>query len=70
MSDALDGYRYFGFDGVREVFALATSIDDNDLDLLESVIDGKYAELIPSDDTLFERFSRMFATDPASFSVI
>ncbi|MEI8019379.1 MAG: hypothetical protein WCH39_14335 [Schlesneria sp.] len=70
LSDAEAGYSYYGFDGVTALLTLARErIDaDDDLGGHEHRLDALYAELVPSDNSIVERFEQRLKLNPFEFA--
>jgi len=70
LSDAEDGYRYFGLDDVAALMSRARSLFEKEVDLgkHESQLDGRYVELIPSDSSLVERFEEHLTSQPQEYA--
>ncbi|MEM6474059.1 MAG: hypothetical protein AAF802_31200 [Planctomycetota bacterium] len=70
IDNALAGYAFFGFDNVHPIFSDARQAIDagSDLAELESTLDQRYLQQIPSDSTLSNAFEASLAQHPASFS--
>jgi hypothetical protein len=72
LEDAAAGYRYFGLEGVADLLneAKCTSKADDDLDLWEAELDGRYSAIVPDDSMLFTRFEMIVRLSPAEFAPI
>ncbi|MBX7103581.1 MAG: hypothetical protein K1X57_05845 [Gemmataceae bacterium] len=70
LSDAYGGYRYFGIGDVASLLARARGIFEtaDDLESHELQLDIEYAQLIPSDSSLVERFEQQLKTRPSDFA--
>ena len=70
LSDAQAGYRYFGLDDIALLLSRARQIFEagDDLGSHERPLDRQYAQLIPSDDSLVERFETRLKSSPADFA--
>ena len=70
IDDALEGYAFFGFDTVRPIFTDARHAIDagSETDELESTLNQRYTQHIPSDSALSDAFVTALAQNPASFS--
>jgi hypothetical protein len=72
LSAAKAGYRFYGFDGVVPLLAHARAVfetDDEEEDF-ESILDAQYADLIPCDNTLVERFEDHLKSNPSDFAPV
>src|ERR1700752_256400 len=60
LSDANDGYRFYGLDEVASLLSRARGLFEvgEGLESHELQLDRQYAALIPSDSTLVERFEK------------
>jgi hypothetical protein len=69
MTEAIEGYRYFGLDEVAAFLASVVKVpegrrtDDDEL-----LLDTQYGELIPTDSTLDEPFNRRLGQSPEDFA--
>ena len=69
MTDAIEGFRYFGLDEVAAFLAIEAKVpeaqrtDDDELRL-----DNRYGELIPTDSTFDEPFHRRLRDLPEDFA--
>ena len=72
QSDAEDGYRYFGFDGVASLLSRARPIFEagDDLGSHEQQLDGEYARMVPSDSSLVDRFKARMKSSPSDFAAL
>jgi len=70
LSDAEAGYRYYGFDSVASLLARARGIFEAAVDQgsHEQQFDGEYAQKIPSDNSLVERFRNRLKSGPSDFA--
>src|SRR5262245_34395783 len=60
VSAAEAGYRLYGVDGIASLFDLARTILERGtgLEVHEHRLDSRYADMIPSDSSLVERFKK------------
>lgn len=69
---AMSGYRFFGFEDIATLLERTTSSDqserDDDDDSLADAFDRAYAEAIPEDAVLVERFKLIYTESPANFA--
>ncbi len=67
---ACEGYEYFGFHSIAELLRRARSLFEtaSELGQYERVLDGEYADIIPSDATISEAFERHLLNDPESYA--
>jgi len=72
LSDAEDGYRYFGLGAVADLLSGALKIakSDEDLETYESQFDEDYSALIPDDSALSDQFMSIYAARPGEFSSV
>jgi len=70
LTDAEDGYRFFGLHGVASLVSHARGIFESadDLGSYERQLDGQYADMIPSDSSLVERFEKRLKSGPSDFA--
>jgi hypothetical protein len=70
LSDAEAGYRFFGLDGVASLLSRARTILEtgDDLGVYEQQLDGQYADLIPSDSSLIERFKKHLKSNSSDYA--
>lgn len=70
---AISGYRFFGFEDIATLLERTASFDqskfDDDDDPLADACDRAYAEAIPEDAVLLERFKSIYAASPSSFAL-
>jgi hypothetical protein len=63
LSAAAAGYRFFSF---NEVARLLEEIAGNEF--IDSAVDQRYAELVPTDMVIVGRFRDLFSSSPSVFS--
>ena len=70
LSDAVAGYRFFGLDGVaslllrsRRIFLAGGSLGRH-----EQELDSEYVHMIPSDNSLGDRFEDRLKSSPSDFA--
>ncbi len=70
LSDAESGYRFYGLDAVASLLSRARIILEIDRELgdLEQQLDGQYAEIIPTDSSLVERFEKQLELNPSEYA--
>lgn len=70
--DAECGYRYFGFDDVVSLMSRARKIFEagDDLEKHEQQLDYEYAQFIPSDSSLADRFESRLKSKPQDFETL
>ena len=70
QSDAEAGYKYYGLDDVGLLLSRARRIFEagEDLGSHEQRLDGEYAQLIPSDSSLSERFEKRLKSSLSDFA--
>ena len=70
LSAAEAGYRFYGLDTVASLLSRARTIvkKGEDLEAYERKLDREYADLIPSDSSLVERFEKHLALNPAEYA--
>ena len=70
LSDAEAGFRFYGLDGVASLLARARGVFEtaDDLGSHEQQLDGEYAQMIPSDGSLVERFEKRLRSNPSDFA--
>lgn len=70
--DTERGYRYFGFDDVASLMSRARKIFEagDDLEYHEQQLDHEYAQLVPSDSSLAERFESRLKSRPQDFEML
>lgn len=70
LADAQSGYRYYGFDEVASLLSRARGLlaSSDELDDLESELDGEYDRSVPSDSSLSERFEERLKSSPCDFA--
>jgi hypothetical protein len=70
LSAAQAGYRYFGLGEVASLLGRARGIFDtaDDLGSHEQQLDSEYAQLVPSDSLLVERFDQQLKACPSDFA--
>lgn len=69
-SDAEAGYRFYGLDAVADLLSRArTTLEtDDDLGVHEQLLDGHYADIIPADGSLVERFEKHLELSPFEYA--
>jgi hypothetical protein len=70
LSDAESGYRYYGLDAAASLLSRARTIleaDDN-LEFHERQLDRQYADIIPEDSSLVERFEKHLELNPSEYA--
>src|SRR5262249_40895856 len=67
LSDAESGYRFYGLDEAAALLSHARTIleADGNLGFRERQLDQQYADLIPTDSTLVERFQKHLRLCPS-----
>lgn len=70
LSAAEAGYRLFGLDAAASLLSHAKHIleSDQDLELHERELDRRYADIIPDDSALVERFEKHLAENPSQYA--
>jgi hypothetical protein len=70
LSDAGSGYRFYGLDKVADLLSRAHDIfqTHGDLESQEQILDKEYAELVPDDSCLVERFKKRLEGSPSEFA--
>jgi len=70
LSDAQSGYRFYELDGVASLLSrAATTFETGEsLGAYEHQLDREYAEMIPSDSSLVERFENRFKSRPFDYA--
>jgi hypothetical protein len=70
LSAAEAGYCFYGLDGVAYLLMRARRLleSGDDLDGYEQQLDGEYADMIPSDSWLFERFDWHLKSNPSEYA--
>ena len=70
LSDAKAGYRYYGFDDVASFLSRACGIfkSMDELENHEQQLDGEYERLVPSDNSLVERFLMRLKSNCSDFA--
>lgn len=70
MRDAEAGYCFYGFDTVPPLLSRVKGIfeADNDLGENEWQLDAQYADIIPSDSSLIERFEQRLKLKTSEFA--
>ena len=69
MSVGIAGYRYFSFHDVARMLEDAAGEGLDDEDDAEAA-DHRYAEIIPEDRVVLERFRAVFAVSPSAFGPV
>ena len=64
LAAAAWGYRFFGFKNVASLLEGAADATEQELDQA----DVNYGELVPSDQTLVDRFEALYHTSPETFA--
>jgi hypothetical protein len=70
LSDALSAYRFYGFDAAASLLSRSNAIlevNDN-LGFHEGQLDRQYAEIIPDDCSLVERFQKHLQLSPTEYA--
>jgi hypothetical protein len=70
LSDAESGYRFYGLDAAASLLSRARTIleaDDN-LGFHELQLDQQYADIIPADNSLVERFEKHLESNPSEYA--
>jgi hypothetical protein len=72
LADAESGYRFYGFDAAAMLLIRARRIlaTDDNLDSHERQLDLQYAELIPDDTTLVNRFEEHLQMNPKDYAPV
>ncbi len=70
LADADAGYWYFGLGDIASLLARARGIFEtsDDLGSHEQQLDGEYAQFLPTDSALVERFERQLKLHPSDFA--
>jgi hypothetical protein len=70
LCDAEAGYCFYGLDAVTSLLSRARAIFEADGDLGENErqLDAQYADMIPSDSSLLERFEQRLKLKPSEFA--
>lgn len=70
LSDAEAGYRFYGLDGIASLLSRAKTIFEtgNDLEVHEHQLDRQYADMVPSDCSLVERFENHLKSNPSEYA--
>lgn len=75
LQEAVEGYRYFGFDGVAALIESGNvrskgveNLAPSDAEELERELDRAYSERIPSDQTLGDALERHFGAHPDQYA--
>ena len=70
LAEAESGYRFFSFRAVADLLSRARKIWEasQDLENCEAQLDRDYADLIPEDSCLYERFENVLRTRPSDFA--
>jgi hypothetical protein len=70
LSNAQAGFRFYGLDCVASLLSRARTIFKtvDDLGAQEQQLDGQYADLIPSDSSLVERFEKHLKSNPSQYA--
>ena len=66
LQAAAIGYVYFGLSGVADLLSRA-SLAPGDADDAEAALDLEYAEMVPHDNSLVQKFEARFREDPTQF---
>jgi hypothetical protein len=69
LSDAEFGYRFYELDGVASLLSRARTIFEtgDDLGHYEQRLDAEYADMIPSDSSLVQRFEKRLRSNPSDY---
>jgi hypothetical protein len=72
LSAAEAGYRFYELDGVASLLSCARMIFEGgtDLEAHELQLDRQYADMIPSDSSLVERFEKHLKSMPAEYAAL
>jgi hypothetical protein len=70
LTDAEAGYRFYGLAAVASLLSRARKLFEtgDDLERNEQQLDGQYADMIPSDSSLVERFEKRLKSSPSDFA--
>lgn len=70
VCDAQSGYRFFGLDEIASLLSRARTIYDanEDLGLHEAQLNREYAEIVPDDTFLQERFKEHLRANPSDYA--
>jgi hypothetical protein len=70
LSHAGAGYQYFGFGEASSLLSRAQAIFEagDDLESHEQGLNGEYAQIVPSDSSLVERFEKRLKASPSDFA--
>jgi hypothetical protein len=70
LAEAQSGYRFFNFDSVAKLLAVARRFWEagDDLEYYESQLNHDYTARIPDDSSLFERFKSVYKIRVSEFS--
>jgi hypothetical protein len=72
LSDAQSGYRFCGLDAVASLLARAKKIlqAGNNLKIHERQLDQQYADMIPADNSVVERFEKHLKLSPFEYAPV
>ncbi|NLE96811.1 MAG: DUF4375 domain-containing protein [Propionibacterium sp.] len=67
---AVEGYRFFGLDDAADLIVETQSALDNDADpeILETMKDGEFYDLVPDDETVYDAFAAKLRDEPSAFA--
>jgi hypothetical protein len=70
LSDAKSGYRFYGLDAAAYLLTRASTIlESNDnLEFHERQMDQEYADIIPADSALVQRFEKHLELSPSDYA--
>ncbi len=70
LSDAESGYRFYGFDEAATLLTHAGTIlaSDIEMEFHERQLDQRYANIIPEDSLLVERFEKRLELNPFEYA--
>jgi hypothetical protein len=70
LSDAESGYHFYGLDAAAYLLTRArTILEANDnLEFHERQLDQEYADIIPADNSLVQRFERHLELSPSEYA--
>jgi hypothetical protein len=70
LSDAESGYRFYGLDAAASLLSRARTIleSGDNLAFHERQLDQQYADIIPADNALVERFESHLESNPSEYA--
>jgi hypothetical protein len=68
--DARSGFRYYGLTAVATLLSRARAVleKEDDVEFQEGELDQHYAEIIPDDSSLVERFEKHLEANPTEYA--